>query len=85
MAGPEVQDIFLTLTDTGVTYETALAKLTEYFTPKKNIPFEGHLFRQVSQEQGESIESFATRLRTREKSCAFENVDEAVRDQIVEK
>ena len=84
-AGPEVQDIFLTLTDTGVTYETALAKFTEYFTPKKNIPFERHLFRQVSQEPGESIESFATRLQTRAKSCAFENVGEAVRDQIVEK
>ena len=82
LAGPEVQDIFLTLTDT---HETALAKLTEYFTPKKNIPFERHLFRQVSQEPGESIESFATRLRTRAKSCAFENVDKAVRDQIVEK
>ena len=52
LAGPEVQDIFLTLTDTGVAYETALAKLTEYFTPKKNIPLERHLFRQVSQEQG---------------------------------
>ena len=78
LAGLKVQDIFLTLTDTGVTYETAFAKLTEYFTPKKNILFERHLFRQVSQEPGESIESFATRLRTRAKSCAFENVDEAV-------
>ena len=62
------------MTDTGVTNETALAKLTEYFTPKKNIQFKRHLVRQVSQEPGESTESFA-----------FENVDEAVRDQTVEK
>ena len=53
LAGPEVQDIFLTLTNTGDTHETALAKLTGYFTPKKNIPFERHLFRQVSKEPGE--------------------------------
>ena len=39
LARLEVQDIFLTLTDTGDTYETALAKLTEYFTPKKTFPF----------------------------------------------
>ena len=42
------------------------------------------LFRQVSPEPGQSIESFATRLRKRAKSCAFGNVDEAVRDKIVE-
>ena len=38
LAGPEVKNIFLTLTDTGNTNQTTLAKLTEYFTPKKNIP-----------------------------------------------
>ena len=53
--------------------------------PKKNIPFERHLFRQISQEPGDSVDFFTTRLRTRAKSCVFENVDEAVRDQIVEK
>ena len=60
LAGPGGTRYFLMLTDTAVTYETALAKLTEYFTPKKNIPFERHLFRQVSQEPGKSIKSFAT-------------------------
>ncbi len=85
MAGPEVQDIFLTFTDTGDTDESALTKLTEYFAPKKNIPFERHLFRQTIQEPGESIESFVTRFRTLAKSCGFENMDEAIRDQVVEK
>jgi hypothetical protein len=85
LAGPEVQDIFLTFTDTGDTYETAMTKLTEYFAPRKNIPFERHLFRQTTQESGESIESFVTRLRTLAKSCSFENLEDAIRDQVVEK
>ena len=85
LAGSEVQDIFLTFTDTGDTYDTAMTKPTEYFALKKNIPFERHLFRQTTQESGESIESFITRLRTLGKSCNFENLEEAIRDQIVEK
>ena len=85
LTGPEVQDIFLTFTDTGDTYDTSMTKLTEYFAPKKNIPFERHLFRQTAQESGESIESFITRLRTLAKSCNFEKLEEAIRDQIVEK
>ena len=75
LAGLEVQDIFLTLTDTGVTYETALAKLTEYFTPKKNILLKDICSGKLAKNQ---VSLLHTRLRTRAKSCAFENVDEAV-------
>lgn len=85
LAGQEVQDIFLTFTDTGDDYDGALNKLTEYFAPKKNIPFERHVFRQGAQEPGESVESLITRLRTLAKSCQFENVDDVIRDQLVEK
>ena len=40
LAGPEVQTIFETLSDTGKDYNAALAKLNENFVPKKNVPFE---------------------------------------------
>ena len=85
LAGPEVQDIFLTFTDTGDTYDMAMTKLTKYFALKKNIPFERHLFRKTAQESEEPIESFITRLQTLAKSCNFENLEEAIRDQIVKK
>ena len=65
----EVQTIFETLSDTGTDYDTALAKLTEYFEPKKNIPFERHAFRQAAQESHESIDAYVTRLRSLAKSC----------------
>ena len=48
LAGPEVQEVFETLTETGDDYDTALAKLDAYFKPQKNIPFERHTFRQAT-------------------------------------
>ena len=63
LAGPEVQDIFETLEDTGNDLDTAITKLTAYFQPQKNIPFERHNFRQTTQLQGETIEQYAIRLK----------------------
>ena len=36
-AGEEVNEIFETLPNTGDNYDTAVARLTEYFSPKKKI------------------------------------------------
>ena len=61
LAGSEVQTIFETLSDTGEDYENALAKLTAYFEPRKNIPFERHAFRQAAQGPAESIDAYVLR------------------------
>jgi hypothetical protein len=86
LAGPDVQEIFETLPNTGDDYKTALEKLNEYFQPKRNIPFERHVFRQASQQPDESMDVFVTRLRTLSKTCVFgEQTDEAIRDQAIDK
>ena len=86
LAGPDVQEIFETLPNTGDDYKTALEKLNEYFQPKRNIPFERHVFRQASQQPDESMDVFVTRLRTLSKTCDFgEQMDEAIRDQAIDK
>ena len=85
LAGAEVQTVFETLSDTGEDHDTALAKLTEYIEPKKNIPFERHAFRQAAQGPTESIEAYVTRLRSLAKSCDYNKVDEMIRDQVVDK
>ena len=86
LAGPDVQEIFETLPNTGDDYKTALEKLNEYFQPKKNIPFGHHVFRQASQQPDESTDAFVTRLRTLSKTCDFgEQTDEAIRDQVIDK
>ena len=44
LAGPDVQEIFETLPDTGDDYKTALEKLNEYFKPKKKYSIRAPCF-----------------------------------------
>jgi len=44
LIGPESQEVFDTLPDTGNTFEEALTALKEYFKVKKNIPYERSVF-----------------------------------------
>ena len=87
LAGPEVQDVFDTLPGTGDDYTTALTKrLTSYFEPKKNVPFERHIFRSATQQPHETLDAFATRLRQLVKTCDYsERGNEMIRDQLVDK
>ncbi len=85
-AGPEIQDIFDTLIDTGEDYKTASEKLSQYFTPSKNIPYNRHLFRQETLAEGESIAQYVTRLRQLGESCEFgDHLNDFIRDQVIEK
>ena len=55
------------------------------FAPQLNVPFERHQFRQMEQASGESVDQFVCRLRQKAIFCEFENVDEAIRDQLIER
>ena len=85
LAGNKVQDIFHTLPEPGEDYTGALAALNAYFKPKRNIPFERHQFRQATQMPGEGIDSFVTKLRQLAKTCEFDNDEDAIRDQVIDK
>ena len=67
-------------------YSDTLKVLDDYFIPKANVPFERHLFRQISQSSGETVDQFVCRLRQRAASCGFgEREDEYIRDQLIDK
>ena len=85
-AGPAVQDIFATLSDTGTNYTEALTALNTYFTPQKSLQFERHTFRQAHQAPNESISQYVTRLRRLGEHCYFDkySLDEAIKDQLIE-
>ena len=83
-AGPETQDIFDTLTETGTDYATAKAKLDEYFSPKKNVNYEVFRFRQATQQPTESVEQFATPLRKLSLNCEFQDVDSEIKSAIIQ-
>ena len=87
LAGPKVEKIFSTVTDTAEEndYDTAEAKLTAYFAPKKNVLYERHVFRQAKQETEETLDQFYTRLRHLASTCDFTNLEEEIETQLVEK
>ncbi len=84
-AGAETCDIFETLTDTGAEddYDSAKAALLLYFTPKKNVDYEIHVFRHAIQEADENIDAFHTRLRRLSVTCDFSSVDKEIKSQIL--
>ena len=86
LAGPAVQDIFNTLSDTGEAkyFEIAHYKLTEYFTPKKNVTCEVYVFRQVRQHEKETLAQFETRLRKPATTCKFTDTEGEIKNQIIQ-
>ena len=72
-AGVDVQEIYFTLVseDEITTFEATMKVLDDYFIPKANVPFERHLFRQIAQEMGGTVDQFVCRLRQRAASCDF--------------
>ena len=83
VAGMEVQDIFETFADQGTSYAEAVAKLSEYFQPKKNISYERHVFHKAKQQSEETIDNYVVRLSKLAISCEFGDKNEMIRDQIV--
>ncbi|XP_065067305.1 uncharacterized protein K02A2.6-like [Rhopilema esculentum] len=84
-AGPRVREIFKNLTDVGEAddFDSAKAKLTEYFEPQKNRRYEVYRFRQATQAQQETLDQFHTRLRTMAHMCEFHDVEFEIEEQII--
>ena len=88
VAGMDVQEIYFTLAGEGegTDFEATLKVLDYYFVPKANIPFERHLFRQISQGNGETVDQFVYRLRQRAATCEFgANEGDYIRDQLIDR
>ena len=87
-AGSDVQDIFDVLPNTGNAkeYQKAEDALTAHFVTQINIPYERHLFREMVQEENETVDQYAVRLRRKAQQCDYGDQMEAqIRDQIVSK
>jgi len=93
-AGPEVQELFETLQDPGPAaegenvadeFQKALRTLDAHFSAQINEPYERHVFRNLKQEEGETVDQFITRLRRQAENCNWDNADEPIRDQVIDK
>ena len=85
--GMALQEVFYSLAeeDADLSLAESIKVLDEHFVPTANIPFEQHMFRQLEQQVDETIDQYVCRLRQKSLSCDFEKVDEAIRDQLIEK
>ena len=87
-AGPDVQDIFDVLPDMGgpKDYQKAEDALNNHFVPQVNIPYERHQFREMVQNEDETIDQFAVRLRRKAQHRNYRGqMDDQIRDQIISK
>ena len=88
LAGPDVQDVFQTLPDTGevTDYAKAVTALNTYFVPKVNSAYARQTFHKLCQETGETVQQFSTRLRRTARDCGFQaDTDNQIRDAILNK
>ena len=64
--------------------EACMAALENYFKPQRNVVYERYVFNSCEQNQGESVDSYVTRLRKFASSCEFGTLtDELIRDKLV--
>ena len=68
-----------------LTFDQTVQTLDGYFQPQMNLPFERHLFRKIEQAQNETVDQVVPLLRQKAISRGFDNVDEVIRDQVIEK
>ena len=88
-AGREVQELFETLQDprsqadagedNADEYQKALRKLDSHFTAQLNEPYERHVFRNLKQEEGETVDQFITRLRRQAENCNWPGLTQVSR------
>ena len=87
LMGPEcrkrLKDLSLTEEQSKKT-ESILTKLSEEFTPNRNVLYDRHLFFDAHQLEKESIEEYVRRVRKLFEPCKFENMaEQMLRDRIV--
>lgn len=85
--GDQAEDIFSTfqLTEAEAKkFDTIMGHFDAYFIPRRNVIFERARFNSRVQQEGESIEEFATSLHALSKYCDYGPMqDQFVRDRLV--
>ena len=82
--GQATQEIFDTIPDTGDDYDTAINKLDGYFSPKKNLDYEVFKFRTTTQNVGETVDQYVTRLRRMAPNCEFPDLNRELKSTVIQ-
>ena len=63
----------------------AVRTLKAYFVTKPKEPYERHVFRSMTQKEGETVGQFIARFRKQAQNGNFTNPDIDIRDQVIDK
>ncbi|XP_017467736.1 PREDICTED: uncharacterized protein LOC108360087 [Rhagoletis zephyria] len=87
LGGPQLQEVAFNIPGALVEqsegvkpFDVLVAKLNEYFSPKRNSTFERHLFRNLSPIEGENFNKYLLRLRHQVSKCEFGNTTEEINE-----
>ena len=83
-AGYATQENFGTIPETGDDFATAMEKLDNYFTPKKNMTYKIFQFRKAVQQSRETVDQFANRLRKLASTCEFTRLAKELKSTIIQ-
>lgn len=84
--GAEIRRLEKSLQDPreGDVYTKLKDKLTDYFSPKKNVHYARYLFLKMRPLPGENTVSYAARLREKSVNCSFPDTDDRILEQIIQ-
>ena len=84
--GTEIRRLEKSLSDPkeGDAYAKLKGKLTDCFSPKKNIHYARYLFLKMKPHTDEKTVSYAARLREKAKNCEFHDDDERILEHIIQ-
>ena len=88
LAGPDVQEIFTTLTETGdaTNIRQCCCSSQRLLRARLNSTFACQTFHRITQNPGETVQQFVTRLRKAAKDCDFgTDTDNQIRDAVLNK
>ena len=71
--------------DTATEYKKTVRTLNAYFVTNLNEPYDRHLFRSMTQQDGETVDQFIARLRKQAQNCNFNDPDVDITDQVLDK
>ena len=88
VAGTEALEVYNTFTWENDDDKSKVNKITEkfeeYCNPRKNVTWKRHKFNTRNQQQGETIDQYATDLKTKAQTCEFAELkDSLIRDRVV--
>ena len=83
--GYELEQIYNQYKEEGDDYAAVKKKIADHFNPPSNVHLNRYKFRNIQQQEGETFDEYAMRVRTNAKVCKFTDEDSECVSQIIQR